>query len=53
MKKIGYLFVYEMGLFVTDIGRYVCKLGDWLWEKGGNLEYWADTKLMKEQRKWK
>lgn len=53
MKKIGYLFVHEMALFISDIARYVCKLGDWLWEKGGNLEGWADMKLVEEQRKWK
>lgn len=46
MKKIGYLFVREIGLLISDIGRYVYDLGDWLWGRGSDLEYWAYEKMM-------
>lgn len=43
MRKIGYLFVHEMALLMSDVAMIL--KWDWLWEKGGNLELWADLKL--------
>ena len=43
MRKIGYLFVHEMALLISDIAIII--KSDWLWERGGALELWADMKL--------
>jgi len=43
MKKIGYLYVHEMAMLISDVAQAV-RWG-WLWEQGGRLELWADTKL--------
>lgn len=45
MRKIGYLFVHEVALLISDIAMFL--KWDWLWERGGNLECWADLKLVK------
>ena len=41
MRKIWYLYVREVALFISD-------MAEWAWEKGGNLECWVDTKLAGE-----
>lgn len=44
MAKIFYLFVHEVAVLISDIA--IAINSDWLWERGGNLECWADLKLV-------
>ena len=43
MIKIWYLFVHEIALGISDMGMLL--RSNWLFERGGNLELWADDKL--------
>ena len=43
MKKIWFMYVHEIALFISDVGMALNS--NWLWEKGGNLELWADEML--------
>lgn len=45
MAKIFYLFVHEVAVLISDIAMVINS--NWLWERGGNLECWADLKLVK------
>lgn len=45
MARIWYLYVHEVALFVSDIAMLF--KSNWLFERGGNLELWADEHLTK------
>lgn len=38
-------------LRITDLAYFTVRMGDWLWEIGGNLEFWCDSITYERQRK--
>lgn len=38
-------------LRISDLAYFVVRMGDHLWELGGNLEAWCDTRTHEAKRK--